>query len=58
MIIVGACLAGINCRYDGGSKPNQKIIDLVKSEKAILVCPEQLAGLLLPEFLVNKLEIR
>ena len=48
MKIISACLAGINCRYDGGSKPNQKVIELVKQGKAILVCPEQLAGLTTP----------
>lgn len=48
MKIVSACLAGINCRYDGASKPNAKIIKLVKAGKAIPVCPEQLAGLPTP----------
>ena len=48
MKIVSACLAGINCRYDGGSKPNQKVIELVKKGQAIPVCPEQLAGLTTP----------
>ncbi|MDD5178277.1 MAG: DUF523 domain-containing protein [Candidatus Nanoarchaeia archaeon] len=48
MIIVSACLAGIKCNYKGESKPNQKIIDLVKQGKAIPVCPEQLGGLITP----------
>lgn len=48
MKIISACLAGINCRYDGSSKPNQKVIELVKKGKAIPVCPEQLAGLATP----------
>ena len=48
MKIVSACLAGINCRYNGGSKPNQKVIELVKKGEAIPVCPEQLAGLTTP----------
>lgn len=48
MKIVSACLAGINCRYDGGSKANQKVIELVKKGEAIPVCPEQLAGLTTP----------
>ena len=48
MIVVSACLAGIKCRYDGKAKPNQKIIELVKAGKAILVCPEQLGGLTTP----------
>jgi uncharacterized protein YbbK (DUF523 family) len=48
MKIVSACLAGINCRYDGGSKSCQKVIDLVRIGEAIPVCPEQLGGLITP----------
>ncbi|MCL2371606.1 DUF523 domain-containing protein [Candidatus Saccharibacteria bacterium] len=48
MILVSACLAGFNCRFDGSSKPNDKIIQLIKDGKAIPVCPEQLAGLATP----------
>jgi len=48
MIIVSACLAGVNCRYDGKNSANEKIIKLIKEGKAILVCPEQLAGMTTP----------
>ena len=48
MKIVGACLAGINCMWNGKSKPCQKVINLVKQGKAIPVCPEQLGGLKTP----------
>ena len=48
MIIVSACLAGINCRWNNTSKPCQKVINLVKEGKAIPVCPEQLGGLTTP----------
>jgi uncharacterized protein YbbK (DUF523 family) len=48
MKIVSACLAGINCRYNGTSKPNSYIIELVKNGQAIPVCPEQLGGLPTP----------
>lgn len=44
MIIVSACLCGINTKYDGGNNLNEKIRDLIKSGKAIPVCPEQLGG--------------
>lgn len=44
MIIVSACLAGINCRYDGKSTPADRIRQLVAEGKAIPVCPEQLGG--------------
>jgi len=48
MKIVSACLAGINCSYDGSSRPCSKVIALVKAGKAIPVCPEQLGGLSTP----------
>ncbi len=48
MIIVSACLAGVNCRFDGGNKANKKVIELVRKGKAIPVCPEQLAGMTTP----------
>ena len=48
MIIVSACLTGINCRYDGKNNLNEKIIKLVQNGDAIPICPEQLGGLTTP----------
>lgn len=48
MIIVSACLTGINCRYDGEGKPCEFVIRLVAEGKAIPICPEQLGGLTTP----------
>ncbi len=48
MILVSACLVGMNCKYDGGNNFNQKVFDLVKEGKAIPICPEQLGGLKTP----------
>jgi len=48
MIIVSACLAGLNCRYDGAAKPCETVIRLVAEGKAIPLCPEQLGGLATP----------
>jgi uncharacterized protein YbbK (DUF523 family) len=48
MIIVSACLAGLNCRYDGVAKPCEAVMRLVAEGKAIPVCPEQLGGLNTP----------
>lgn len=45
MKLCSACLLGINCRYNGETKPNEKVIELAKKEKLIPVCPEQLGGL-------------
>lgn len=48
MIIVSACLAGIKCRYDGKSTPDDKVLKLLSEGKAIPVCPEQLGGCTTP----------
>ena len=47
-ILVSACLLGINCRYDGGSKYCEKINKLSEKYCIIPVCPEQLGGLPTP----------
>lgn len=48
MKICSACLLGVNCRYDGNTKPNEKVLKLAKEEVLIPVCPEQLGGLPTP----------
>lgn len=48
MKLCSACLLGIQCRYDGMSVPNEKVIALSKTELLIPVCPEQLGGLPTP----------
>ncbi len=39
---------GVNCRYDGEEKPYNKILELIKKENLIPICPEQLGGLPTP----------
>ncbi|WP_018248767.1 DUF523 domain-containing protein [Orenia marismortui] len=48
MYLVSACLAGINCRYNGGNSKNLSVSKLVKEGKALPVCPEVLGGLKTP----------
>lgn len=48
MILVSACLAGINCKYNGGNNYNEEIFQMVKRGEAIPVCAEQLGGLTTP----------
>lgn len=48
MKLCSACLLGMNCRYDGKGKINQKIVDLAAKEILIPICPEQLGGLPTP----------
>lgn len=47
-VIVSACLAGDNCKYNGGNKLNQKTMDFLNTHKMINVCPEVLGGLPTP----------
>ena len=48
MILISGCLVGINCKYNGKNNYNEKALELVKSGKAIPICPEQLGGLTTP----------
>ena len=47
-ILVSACLLGRACRYDGKSKPNEKIIALSEQYELVAVCPECDGGLPTP----------
>ena len=47
-ILVSACLLGVNCRYKGDGKRNEKILELGNKHTLIPVCPEQLGGLPTP----------
>ena len=48
MILISACLLGINCKYSGGNNKNPRLISLLQDEKLIAVCPEELGGLPTP----------
>lgn len=47
-ILVSACLLGAKCRYDGGAKPNGRVIALGAEHELVPVCPERLGGLEAP----------
>ncbi len=49
-ILVSACLLGCQCRYDGASKPCEKVLALAEDPENVLipVCPEQMGGLTTP----------
>ncbi len=55
MILVSACLVGINCKYNGENNYNEKICNMVKEGKALPICSEQLGGLKTPR---NPAEIK
>lgn len=48
MILVSACLLGINCKYDGDNNKHERVVEYLKDKQFILVCPEQLGGLSTP----------
>ena len=48
IIAVSACLLGSNCRYDGSSKPCEEVIALKDRHTVVPICPEVLAGLMIP----------
>lgn len=48
MIGISACLGGLACRYDGGSKTNPDLVRLVEEGQAVMICPEVIGGLPTP----------
>lgn len=47
-ILISACLMGVNCKWNGESNLQDKLLELAKFCHVILVCPEQLGGLSTP----------
>ena len=47
-IMVSACLAGMNCKYNGGNNQSGKVLALMAENDVITVCPEQMGGLPTP----------
>lgn len=48
MVIVSACLLGLNTKYNGSSNINEEVIALKDEFILIPLCPEQLGGLPTP----------
>ncbi len=48
MFLISACLAGTHCRYNHDHNYNDKVIEIIKEEPSLIVCPEQLGGLPTP----------
>lgn len=48
VILVSACLLGCPTRYDGNSKPCEKVLALAEGHTLIPICPEQFGGLTTP----------
>ena len=47
-VLVSACLLGLKVRFDGLSKENKGILDLINNFEFIPVCPEIMGGLSTP----------
>lgn len=48
VLIVSACLLGINCKYSGSNNLNEKVKELCSKMNVIPICPEQLGGMATP----------
>ncbi len=48
MILISACLAGINCKYNAGNNTVEELLQMYLEGKCTAVCPEQLGGLSTP----------
>lgn len=48
MIVVSSCLAGLEVRYNGTHRLDNRIQELVDNNKAIMICPELLGGFTTP----------
>ena len=49
MILVSACLLGVNCQYNGESDSTNELLEFLKNKgEFIAVCPECLGGLPIP----------
>lgn len=47
-ILVSACLLGENCKYNGGSNRNERVLRYIEGHEVIPVCPEVEGGLSCP----------
>ncbi|ABR47889.1 protein of unknown function DUF523 [Alkaliphilus metalliredigens QYMF] len=48
MILVSACLIGVNCRYDGKHSLVKSMLEELDPKDLLPICPEQLGGLSTP----------
>ena len=53
IVLVSACLIGVNCRHDGGHAYCPEVFDDLFNRHFLPVCPEQLGGLPTPRIPAN-----
>ena len=47
-VVVSACLMGRNCKYNGGNNYNETLVNFLKDQDVIEVCPEVAGGMPVP----------
>ena len=47
-ILISACLAGENCKYNGGNNLDPKVLALFTGNEILTICPEVMGGLPTP----------
>ena len=47
-VLVSACLLGFACRHDGADKRDARVLQRLRSEEIVPVCPEVAGGLPVP----------
>jgi uncharacterized protein YbbK (DUF523 family) len=48
MVLISGCLVGLDCRHDGTTEKEDKVLAALKGRPLVPVCPEQLGGLSTP----------
>jgi uncharacterized protein YbbK (DUF523 family) len=46
--LVSACLLGFPCRHDGGDKRDDRVLEWLRGDEVIPICPEVAAGFGIP----------
>ena len=44
-VLVSACLLGENCKYNGGNNFSPAVVEFVRGQEVMPLCPEMMAGL-------------
>jgi uncharacterized protein YbbK (DUF523 family) len=47
-VLVSACLLGFACRHDGADKRDPRVLEAIRDEEVIPICPEVAGGLGIP----------
>ena len=58
VLLLSACLMGVNCRYDGGSKQLPALPQLMEKYHIVPVCGEMLGGMTTPRIPSERVEGR